>query len=64
LDHWRSTPPRNGPQEEQKTNVQSGGSPPRLLCEFKIGGNAGTPLTRAENPEGKKVKKFNFLKLF
>uniref|UniRef100_A0A914KGR9 poly(A)-specific ribonuclease n=1 Tax=Meloidogyne incognita TaxID=6306 RepID=A0A914KGR9_MELIC len=53
---WRSTPPRNGQQDEQqKTNVQPSGSPTFLPTEFKIGGNAGAPLTRAENPDGKKV---------
>lgn len=55
LDRWRSTPPRNGPQDEQKTNVQVSSSPTLLSSEFKIGGNAGVPLTRVENPDGKKV---------
>lgn len=59
LDRWRSTPPRNCLQDElsQKSgpnNIQNNNHP-MLISEFKIGGNASVPQTRAENPDGKKV---------
>jgi hypothetical protein len=63
LDRWRQTPPRNPQENEQQVqksmSTTSSGSPPLLACEFKIEGNAGVPLTRAENPEGKKVKQWH-----
>uniref|UniRef100_A0A914ID77 poly(A)-specific ribonuclease n=1 Tax=Globodera rostochiensis TaxID=31243 RepID=A0A914ID77_GLORO len=65
LDRWqRPTPPKNGAlpaaeeQQLQKSNSSSAissKSPPLLLCDFKANGIAGCPMTRAENPDGKKV---------
>ncbi|KAL3114948.1 hypothetical protein niasHT_011384 [Heterodera trifolii] len=66
LDRWqRPTPPKNGTslpitedQQFQKSNSSgaiASKSSPILLCDFKSNGNAGCPLTRAENPDGKKV---------